>query len=692
MRKTCRWLGCAAWLCFTAVELSGCTSKPLVSGFKLPGRKDKDAAVAQKGKKLTAKESQDLLAQAREYDMDGNYPQAARLYKEYLNSGGEPMAQNRRTDSSTSGKAGKKSTDAESKELLAQARECEKAGDFSGASRMYSEYLSGAGQPTDASRGTASRTVAKTEKKPLDKKSPEKKSPEKTASFDKSDLDPQTTDRVTSQPKKSLRDQIKTNRKPDVAAQVMEDPWADEPLGQTDSQALADNPTDSKARPSAKLTKTGIEKKSLERDSTPASQTAAWADADAADEPLADTHRPASHSTQLPPESASEEPFQNLLDLDQGDLKRSDSAAPSQTAAVDDPLSALAEDTETPQAPPVSELPLIDFSANASESPAKPEFEDEGSPVAEVATQAEAANGAWESHEPGAEPTDELAQSEELAKTDEVDLTLPGEEQFSPPVLSDTDEAIEPVKTENTETELLSLTCKDCEPWLYAQVIKLGSSDAEVRKEGLTHLADMGRTARQAGLAVRTLLADPDPLVRAHAAWALWVIENDPWDSVATLRPLLDHSNSDVVELACYMLGDIGSQADSALDALTLLRDHADGTLRVHAAEALIRIQGVDDKSLTILTTALKSRDGQARWIAAVALGRCRGEKSAGAVTALISALKDVDPEVRSAAALSLGGLGQDAERAAPELERVVRTDDHQVREAARAALACLKP
>ena len=188
-----------------------------------------------------------------------------------------------------------------------------------------------------------------------------------------------------------------------------------------------------------------------------------------------------------------------------------------------------------------------------------------------------------------------------------------------------------------------------------------------------------------------TLLQDSDPLVQAHAAWALWVIENDPWDSVTTLRPLLDHSNADVVELACYMLGDIGPQADSATDALKLLRDHADGTLRVHAAEALIRIQGVDDKSLGVLTNALKSRVSQERWIAAVALGRCRGDHSESAVTALTAALKDVDPEVRSAAALSLGGLGKEAEKASLELERVAHMDDPQVRDAARAALACLK-
>ena len=636
MRKTCRWLGCAALLCFTAVELSGCTTKPLISGFKLPGRKDRDAAVAKSEKKLTAEESEELLAQAREF---------------------------------------------------------EKAGDFTSASRVYREYLNAEGVPVESSRRTPSRQVAKSETT-----SPDQKSLDKSADSD------ERLARNTAQSKPFAP----STRKSKDVAEVTADPWADEPIGRPDSQALPVINPRSPASPSAKLASASPQKQALLDEGPAPAETPEWADLEFAAEPATDVQTLASDSSGPKPREFPEEDLEDILDLNKGELPGVDAPQPPQTPiaeeappessdgesdwgnlldqphpiAAEETLPAPAETIETPTAGPFSELPLVDLSADAGEVETPSGFEEEGSPAEE------APDMAWESHEPREEPTSELA------LIDPGETTPPTEAEFAPPVLSEAYSENEPAEIEAADreaSELLSLSCKDCEPWLYAQVVKLGSPEADIRKEGLTHLADMGSTARQASLAVRTLLQDSDPLVQAHAAWALWVIENDPWDSVTTLRPLLDHSNADVVELACYMLGDIGPQADSATDALKLLRDHADGTLRVHAAEALIRIQGVDDKSLGVLTNALKSRVSQERWIAAVALGRCRGDHSESAVTALTAALKDVDPEVRSAAALSLGGLGKEAEKASLELERVAHMDDPQVRDAARAALACLK-
>ena len=677
MRKTCRWLGCTALLCFTAVELSGCTSKPLISGMKWPGRQDRDSALALTdknltAKKLTAEESEDLLAQAREFEQDGDYPQAARTYREYFSGGGQPISPSRRVPSQQVGKSDPKSatqklTAKESEKLLAQAREYDKAGDFPKATSAYREYLYG-GEPVDAKRKTPAPQVAKSQPK---------------SRHETTKIGAEPPVRQTSKTKPPVP------AKPEIARQVdvTDDPWADEPIGEAHSKSLTVIQPNTTASRSPQPDVAQTPKQTLLDEDTSPAKTPDWAEPDVAGEPATDDESIASGNDRQPPQGVSEAEIEELLDLDEGEINWGDDLDETQTASAEESLSSPAETVEIAESEAGLDLPLVDLSLDDSEEMSPPHVAEDSAP------ESEAVDEAWHTHEATEEPTGELA----IVEQDEI--LLPAEAEFSSPVMSDTDEASSAVEPDTVEPDVVaadsserpSLSSPDCEPWVYAQVMKLGSPDAEVRKEGLTHLADMGSTGRQASLAVRVLLEDPDPLVQAHAAWALWVIENDPWDSVATLRPLLDQSNPDVVELACYMLGDIGVQAESATDALELLRDHADGTTCIHAAEALIRIHGVDDKSLAILTNAVKSRDSEERWIAAVALGRCRGTKSAGAVAALTVALKDVDPEVRSAAALSLGGLGPDALQAKPELERVARMDDPQVRDAARAALACLK-
>ncbi len=665
MRNTCRWLGCAALLCFTAVEFSGCSSKPLISGMKWPRSQVRDSAFALKDKQLTAEESEDLLAQAREFEQDEDYPQAARTYREYLNGGGLPMPPSQRASAQQVGKskpqsAAKKISAKESEELLAQAREYEKSGDFPKAAHAYREYLNGGELINSKSRAT-SRPVAQSEQ-------PASNQPDSLGEDRDNESRPITKPaaRPTAQSEPLVRKPGSVKRK----SETTEDPWANELAESDHSNALpiiTPSPNTNRTR---KQVTTGADKQPRRNESSEPSKNHAWAQEDA-------TNHSDESISELPPHAPhrgrnglSQEALDDLLDLDEGEIDWGDEPGARENIPPDDATVLANETLDTDRS---SDLPLVDLNSSDLDPLA------EAAPPVMANDKPEAGDAAdedWHSHAQPPEPSGE----ETVTETDLPETTT--EDEFAPPILSE---------QESEQSASLALLCKDCEPWVYAQALKLESPQADVRKEGLTHLAEMGSKARQAGLAVRTLLQDVDPLVQAHAAWALWEIENDPWDSVGTLRPLLDHSNPDVVQLACYLLGDIGAQAEGGTDALELLRDHADGTTRIHAAEALIRIRGDDEKSIAVLAGALKSRDSEERWIAAVALGRCRGEHSAAAVTALTAALQDVDPEVRSTAALSLGGLGKSAARAAPELERVARSDDAQVRDAARAALACLK-
>lgn len=576
MLKSSRWLGCAAVMCLTVAQLSGCSSGPLVSGFRMPGLKSRGkATVAEKDKKLSAEEAEDILAQARDYEKQGDFPNAARLYRQYLNGGGAPL----RPDAPPNPRdIAKSATTAPQKSRITDSLDEE---------RETTTTRSATHKATTPPIRTATKSE---ERKP--------------------EVRPET------------RPEPKLAKKPSPPA---DDPWANSvdrsgemPVIRPRNSSVAKQ--DDPKAVDAKLAPVKPAKPSKTRDAG----IPDWAQLD---NEVADRG-----TTRQPVEEEAEEPE---LDWKEPLIEEAD-----------------AED----------DLQVVDSALDNEPVAPEPEFEEE-------TELAKAEETTWEPHD-----------EEDSAIMDEPEAEEA--DQLAAPVLADEEELVQ---------ESIALLCKDCEPWVYAQAVKMESEDPETRKEGLTSLADMGREAHQASPAVRTMLDDADPLVQAHAAWALWEIESEPEETIPTLTELLDHPNSEVVQLACYMLGDIGPQAETSRHSLELLRDHADGSTRIHAAESLIRIGGVDKASLAVLTAAMKSKDSEIRWIAAVALGHCRGDGSRDAVKVLVSALKDIDPEVRSAAALSLGGLGTEAATAKADLERIARNDDPQVRDAAVAALACLK-
>lgn len=222
-------------------------------------------------------------------------------------------------------------------------------------------------------------------------------------------------------------------------------------------------------------------------------------------------------------------------------------------------------------------------------------------------------------------------------------------------------------------------------------IAQLESRQSDLRKSALIELAGRGPDAGRSLAAVRSLMTERNPMIQAHAAWAIWKITDDAETSVPTLVALLASQDDDVVQLAAYTLGTMEARASSSVVPLRRLRDNAPAGTRILAAEALVRIDPDDQHSLTVLTSALRQDDDQVRGLAAIALGAVSHNHSPGVVAALSAALEDRTPWVCSAAALSLGAFGDAGRPAVPVLHRLAQHQVEDVRNAARTALACIE-
>lgn len=219
----------------------------------------------------------------------------------------------------------------------------------------------------------------------------------------------------------------------------------------------------------------------------------------------------------------------------------------------------------------------------------------------------------------------------------------------------------------------------------------LASADAGDRKAALAEMDHRGIHGTEAVDAVQRLAAaDPDLLVRAHAASTLWRLTHHADAPVGTLTGLLASDDESVLQVASYLLGTIGPSAAGAIPELRQLCDRSSGATRVHAAEALARIDTGSHAAVDLLTAALGDRDEETRWLSAIALGGVGRDLREDAVAALTAALQDPSDDIRSVAALTLGGFGPDALAAVPQLERAAALESEEVRTAAQTALACI--
>jgi HEAT repeat protein len=233
--------------------------------------------------------------------------------------------------------------------------------------------------------------------------------------------------------------------------------------------------------------------------------------------------------------------------------------------------------------------------------------------------------------------------------------------------------------------------CDGASGELQAMIRQLDATASADRKEALASLAHRGAAAEAALPAIAALLSDPDVLVQAHAAWSIWEVSHNPEASIDPLMVLLveDH-NPEIVQISAYLLGAIGPDAAIAEDALWYTCNHTTGVTRLHAAEALSRIDLDDARPVEILIGGLSDSEVETRWLAALALSSTAAEHRIKVIGALTKALTDPAPEVCAAAALSLGGFGDQASGAAEQLNAAASSDNDDVRTSARMALDCI--
>jgi len=153
----------------------------------------------------------------------------------------------------------------------------------------------------------------------------------------------------------------------------------------------------------------------------------------------------------------------------------------------------------------------------------------------------------------------------------------------------------------------------------------------------------------------------------------------------------LDDENLEHVKRSLHRLGRLGPDAASALPVLDHFLTHTDGYVRVHAALAMCRIDGVSPIALDTLTGALKATDPGLRSFAAAVIAEL-GPQSSEATPALATALEDPDAYVRLHVAEVLIRYDDWSETSLDTLLDCLRHRDENVRWLTAYSLAELAP
>jgi hypothetical protein len=203
----------------------------------------------------------------------------------------------------------------------------------------------------------------------------------------------------------------------------------------------------------------------------------------------------------------------------------------------------------------------------------------------------------------------------------------------------------------------------------------LTQEDVEGRRAAVL---EIGAHSPLPGKAAELLIAplqDSDVEVRALAAMTLLQNESHVDAALLVLCDLLESDETEERCLAAFLLGHSPVQQDLAESRLVPHLDETNPLVRMHVAEALLRLRTGNELAVKVLSDALLSDEATSRAFAVHALGCDTHTPSATVAYRVASKLADQDLDVATGSALTLlvwtQGLSQPTEGSSMNSQRI---------------------
>ena len=234
---------------------------------------------------------------------------------------------------------------------------------------------------------------------------------------------------------------------------------------------------------------------------------------------------------------------------------------------------------------------------------------------------------------------------------------------------------------------------KDADEWVRYEAMKclgnLDSADTRVVTALLGGLGDVDNVASTAAWYVAKLknpplgameekLKDRNPRVRASAALAFYWAEKAASGSIPALLAATKDAEVTVRRQVWNALAQVGPDDDRVVAAAMDLLTAGDADARSDAAHLLGRSKGRQEV-VQALRKALSDKEGSVRFSATAALGDI-GLSVEGVKEGLAEAFRKDDPRMDAAALKAIEYTGPDAKFAVPDLIRMVKGKDVDIR------------